>query len=83
MLPIATAGSSHHLLALDYALKPVIGALKAKEILHGVFADDQQITYPTATTPLMLAKDLARRLETALEQFYKGLQQSSLHSQRR
>lgn len=74
VLPIATAGSSNHLLALDYALKPVIAALKAKEILHGVFANDQQITYLTATTPLILAKDLELRLETALQQFYLGLQ---------
>lgn len=74
VLPIATAGSSNHLLALDYALKPVIAALKAKEILQGVFANDQQITYSTATTPLTLAKDLELRLESALQQLYIGLQ---------
>lgn len=75
VLPIATAGSSNHLLALDYALKPVIASLKAKQILHGVFASDQQITYPTPTTPLILAKDLEVRLESALQQFYVSLQQ--------
>jgi NAD(P)H-dependent FMN reductase len=32
------------MLAVDYALKPVLNALKAQEILHGVFADDSQVT---------------------------------------
>ncbi|MFD1260284.1 NADPH-dependent FMN reductase [Entomomonas asaccharolytica] len=81
VLPIATAGSSNHLLALDYALKPVIGALKAKEILQGVFANDQQITYPTEKTTLILAKDLELRLESALQQFYISLQQPKPHTQ--
>ncbi|HBI09490.1 MAG TPA: NADPH-dependent FMN reductase, partial [Franconibacter pulveris] len=43
VLPLATGGTVAHLLAVDYALKPVLSALKAQEILHGVFADDSQI----------------------------------------
>ncbi|GAA0483319.1 MULTISPECIES: NADPH-dependent FMN reductase [Tatumella] len=43
VLPVATAGSHAHMLAIDYALKPVLGALKARDILHGVFANDSQI----------------------------------------
>ena len=43
VLPLATGGSVGHMLAVDYALKPVLAALKAQEVLHGVFADDSQI----------------------------------------
>ncbi len=42
VLPLATGGTVAHMLAVDYALKPVLSALKAQEILHGVFADDSQ-----------------------------------------
>ncbi|WP_258055424.1 NAD(P)-binding domain-containing protein, partial [Pseudomonas aeruginosa] len=38
VLPFATGGSSAHMRAVDYALKPVLAALKAQEVLHGVFA---------------------------------------------
>lgn len=73
VLPIATAGSSNHLLALDYALKPVIAALKAQEILQGVFAEDKQIIYPTETTDLQLAAELEQRLLDSLKQFLNAL----------
>lgn len=43
VLPLATGGSLAHLLALDYALKPVLSALGARDILDGVFATDQQL----------------------------------------
>jgi FMN reductase len=43
ILPIATGGSSAHLLALDYALKPVLCALGATHILRGVYVTDSQI----------------------------------------
>lgn len=43
VLPMATGGSAAHLLALDYALKPVLSALGARDILDAVFAADAQI----------------------------------------
>ncbi|HET7792543.1 MAG TPA: NADPH-dependent FMN reductase [Rhizobacter sp.] len=43
VLPLATGGSMAHLLALDYALKPVISALGARDILDPVYATDAQI----------------------------------------
>jgi FMN reductase len=43
VLPIATGGSLAHLLVLDYALKPVLGALGASDILQGVYATDGQL----------------------------------------
>jgi len=43
VLPIATAGSSKHLLAIDYALKPVLSSLGATQILSGFFCFDNQL----------------------------------------
>lgn len=43
VLPLATGGSSAHLLAVDYALKPVLAALGARDILDAVYATDAQL----------------------------------------
>lgn len=42
VLPLATGGSPAHLLAIDYALKPVLAALGARDILDAVYATDAQ-----------------------------------------
>jgi FMN reductase len=43
VLAIGTGGSNAHLLALDYALKPVLAALGARHILDTVYAVDAQL----------------------------------------
>jgi FMN reductase len=43
VLAIGTGGSAAHLLALDYALKPVLSALGARHILDTVYAVDAQL----------------------------------------
>jgi len=43
VLPLATGGSAAHLLALEYALKPVLSALGARDILDPVYATDAQL----------------------------------------
>lgn len=73
VLPMATGGSSAHMLALDYALKPVLAALKAQEMLHGVYAEDNQISYAEGDTPASLTTVLQERLDDALEQFHAAL----------
>ncbi|KMM77674.1 NADPH-dependent FMN reductase [Pseudomonas deceptionensis] len=73
VLPIATGGSIAHMLAVDYALKPVLSALKAQEMLHGIFADDSQIAYGEGSAKAQLAPVLEQRLSEALEQFYSAL----------
>jgi FMN reductase len=44
VLALGTGGSAAHLLALDYALKPVLAALGARHILDAVYAVDAQFT---------------------------------------
>jgi len=71
VLPLATGGSIGHMLAVDYALKPVLAALKAQEVLHGVFADDSQVVL--SGEEVTLSENMAARLEEALESFYLAL----------
>ncbi len=66
VLPLATGGSLAHLLALDYALKPVLAALGAREILDGVFAADAQLA-PLPDGGFAADEALLDRLERALE----------------
>ncbi|HBT2272732.1 TPA: NADPH-dependent FMN reductase, partial [Klebsiella pneumoniae] len=75
VLPLATGGTIAHMLAVDYALKPVLNALKAQEILHGVFADDSQVT-DYQHKPQFTA-NLQRRLDDALETFWQALHRPS------
>ena len=43
VLPLATGGSPHHMLALDYALRPVLQSLGSAHVLPGVYATDAQV----------------------------------------
>ena len=73
VLPIATGGSIAHMLAVDYALKPVLSALKAQEMLHGIFAEDSQIAYGEGSAQAQLVPVLEQRLSESLEHFYSAL----------
>jgi FMN reductase len=74
VLPLATGGSIAHMLAVDYALKPVLSALKCQEVLHGVFAIDSQISYGDNELGGELDELLTQRLQDGLEHFHLGLQ---------
>ncbi|MES2072285.1 MAG: NADPH-dependent FMN reductase [Pseudomonadota bacterium] len=45
VLPLATGGSQSHMLALDYALRPVLATLAAKHILPSIYATDAQVDW--------------------------------------
>lgn len=78
VLPLATGGTVAHMLALDYSLKPVLNALKAQEILQGVFADDSQISH-YERTPLFTPA-LEQRLDDALTIFIQALERRQPYS---
>lgn len=67
ILPVASGGSVAHLLALEYALKPVLSAMKAQEILTGVFAQDSQIQ--VQGQEVLFDESLQQRLDVAARQF--------------
>lgn len=59
VLPIATGGSNAHLLALDYALRPVLAALGARVVVESLFVADSQLT---------VAEDGGLTLDPAIQQ---------------
>ncbi|WP_162567769.1 NADPH-dependent FMN reductase [Variovorax sp. SRS16] len=66
VLPLATGGSPHHMLALDYALRPVLQSLAARHILPGVYATDGQVTLQLEGA-YQLQAELAQRLDDAVD----------------
>ena len=66
VLQLATGGSPHHMLALDYALRPVLQSLAARQILPGVYATDGQVTLQPEGA-YQLHSELAQRLDDAVD----------------
>lgn len=66
VLPLATGGSPHHMLALDYALRPVLQSLGARHILPGVYATDTQVPRD-ADGQYQIEPDIAQRLDDATQ----------------
>ena len=65
VLPLATGGSPHHMLALDYTLRPVLQSLAARHILPGVYATDAQITV-TPEGAYQVNPEISDRLDDAV-----------------
>jgi FMN reductase len=66
VLPLATGGSPSHLLAIDYALKPVLSALGATDILQGVYIVDKEVVVESGGR-LTIADELRRRLDEQID----------------
>jgi FMN reductase len=72
VLPLATSGSASHILAVDYALKPVLSALGAKYVLNGVYAVDEQLSW-AADGVLRIDADIQARLEEGIKRLIESL----------
>lgn len=72
VLPLATAGTISHLLAIDYALKPVLSVLGAREIEQGVFAVDHQ--FEKTASGYVLGLEVVERLDRNLDVLIGRLQ---------
>lgn len=66
VLPLATGGSPHHMLALDYALRPVLQSLSAKHILPGIYATDSQVVV-LPEGGYQVADEIGLRLDEAVD----------------
>lgn len=60
VLPIATGGSQSHLLALDYALRPVLHALESQLVLTSIYATSHQVQWSEGG--VALAPEIATRV---------------------
>ncbi|MES2947994.1 MAG: NADPH-dependent FMN reductase [Pseudomonadota bacterium] len=65
VLPLATGGSPNHMLALDYALRPVLQSLGASHILPGIYATDAQVVV-LPQGGYQVQADIAARLDESV-----------------
>jgi FMN reductase len=82
VLPVATGGSQSHMLALDYALRPVLAALAPRHILPSIYAASTQLPWHPQQG-LQPAAPIAARIEAGIaqlhaEQLHTELQQALL-----
>ena len=67
VLPLATGGSQSHMLALDYALRPVLASLAPRHILPSIYATSRTAAVGCGSG-LRLAPAIAARIEAGVEQ---------------
>lgn len=72
VLPLATGGSLAHVLAIDYALRPVLTALGARHVVPGCFLVDRTIERLDGDA-VRLEPDTEWRLLQALDVFRDAL----------
>jgi FMN reductase len=77
VLPLATGGSPGHMMALDYALRPVLQSLGAQQILNGIFAIDAQITLSPEGS-YSVAPEIGARLDSAVDLLLNDTRNHSL-----
>jgi len=82
VLPLATGGSPNHMLALDYALRPVLQSLGAKHILPGIYATDAQVAV-TESGAYEVSAEIGLRLDEAVATLVREvLPASEVHTKR-
>lgn len=65
VIPIAVGGTLHHLLAIDYALKPVLASLGATQILQGIYILDRYIK--KTATDFIIEEEVIARIDNQLK----------------
>lgn len=68
VLPIASGGSPAHSLVLDYALKPVLAALGAGQMLPGSYLMDAQYSHDQGQNVQFVDQEAQTRFHAALDQ---------------
>jgi len=70
VLPLATGGTLAHVLAIDYALRPVLAALGASHVVNGLFVLDK--TLAVSDDRVTLDGDVEQRLAAIVEEFARA-----------
>ncbi|AMO99241.1 FMN reductase [Collimonas arenae] len=73
VLPLATGGSQSHMLALDYALRPVLSSLAAKHVLPSIYATEAQVMW-SEQDGLSLDENIVQRINEGVQQLSDSLQ---------
>jgi FMN reductase len=77
VLPLATGGSIAHVLAIDYALRPVLTSMGAAHIVQGWFTLDKDIAVQDDGS-LTVAQAATEALTQVVDQFSAALGRTPL-----
>ncbi|GAB2893404.1 NADPH-dependent FMN reductase [Streptomyces deserti] len=72
VLPLATGGTTAHVLAIDYALRPVLTSMGAAHVVQGWFTLDQDLTFHQDGS-LTVAPAATEALAQVVDQFSAAL----------
>ncbi|MFC8201949.1 NADPH-dependent FMN reductase [Streptomyces sp. NPDC060006] len=72
VLPLATGGTTAHVLAIDYALRPVLSSMGARHVVQGWFTLDKDISVGE-DGGLAVAPGATEALTQVLDQFSEAL----------
>lgn len=76
VLPLATGGSVAHVLAIDYALRPVLSSLDPLHVVPGLFVLDKQLLLKD-DGELELDPELSSKLDAAIGSFRNGFHRAA------
>jgi len=79
VLPLATGGSQSHMLALDYALRPVLASLAPRHILPSIYATSEQLPRD-GDGGLVPVPAIAARIDAGVEQLAHELAHQLQHA---
>jgi FMN reductase len=74
VLPLATGGSLAHVLAIDYALRPVLSSLNPLHVVTGLFVLDKLLE--RTDDGLVIEPDLSKRLDLIVADFALALKRA-------
>ena len=78
VLPLATGGTIAHVLAIDYALRPVLASLGAQHIVNGLFLLDTTIEH--ADVGVRIDAEVEKRLLGVIDDFLTSIaRRGALH----
>ena len=75
VLPLAMGGGPAHVLAIDYALRPVLASLDPLHIVAGLYVGEKQVTVQPDGN-VELEADISSRLDIILEAYAAALHRS-------
>jgi FMN reductase len=76
VLPLATGGTVAHVLAIDYALRPVLSSLDPLHVVPGLFLLDKQLVVQ-GDGSIELDADSSTKLDASLGSFITGLRRAA------
>jgi FMN reductase len=76
VLPLATGGSQSHMLAIDYALRPVLASLAPRHILPSIYTTSEQLAWHPEHG-LQPVAPIAARIDAGIEQLIYELHQAA------